>query len=111
MPVISAEGIVGKVILAEPRASQVLLINDQTSGVGTILEHSRLQGVLKGRASGELVLYNVMAEEDVKPGERVLTSGGGEIFSQRVARGATWDAKDGTAVLSGRVKTAAFFYP
>src|SRR5439155_8706461 len=51
MPVISAGGIVGKVILAESRVSQVLLINDQTSGVGTILEHSRLQGVLKGRAS------------------------------------------------------------
>src|SRR5881394_1945077 len=48
MPVISALGVVGKVIQVLPRTSQVLLINDQTSGVGTILEQSRLQGVLKG---------------------------------------------------------------
>src|SRR5215831_15573889 len=59
MPVISAQGIVGKVIQVLPRTSQVLLINDQTSGVGTILEQSRLQGVLKGKATGEVVLDNV----------------------------------------------------
>src|SRR5206468_12837834 len=77
MPVISAEGIVGKVIqVQDNHTSQVLLINDQASGVGTILEQSRLQGVLKGKASGEIVLDKVMSEEDVKVGERVLTSGG-----------------------------------
>jgi rod shape-determining protein MreC len=107
MPVISAEGIVGKVILAEPRASQVLLINDQTSGVGTILEHSRLQGVLKGRASGELVLDNVMAEEDVKAGERVLTSGGDQIFPKGLPVGTVGGVKRGSEFLQVIVKPAA----
>ncbi len=107
MPVISAEGIVGKVILVQPSVSQVLLINDQTSGVGTILEQSRLQGVLKGRASGELVLDNIMSEEDVKTGERVLTSGGDQIFPKGLPVGTIGEVKRGGEFLHVQVKPAA----
>jgi rod shape-determining protein MreC len=80
MAVITADGIVGKVLQVFPSVTQVLLINDQTSGVGTILEKSRLQGFLKGTATGEVVLEGVMSDEQVAPGERVLTSGGDQIF-------------------------------
>jgi rod shape-determining protein MreC len=106
MPVISAEGVVGKVIQVLPRASQVLLINDQTSGVGTILEQSRLQGVLKGKASGEIVLDKVMSEEDVKVGERVLTSGGDQIFPKGLPVGTVGDVKRGGEFLQVTVKPA-----
>jgi len=71
---------VGKVLQVFPSVSQVLLINDQSSGVGTILEKSRLQGFLKGTATGEVVLEGVMSDEQVTTGERVLTSGGDQIF-------------------------------
>jgi rod shape-determining protein MreC len=60
--------------------SQVLLLNDQSSGVGALLEKSRLQGVLRGTPNGEVVLERVMADEQVQPGETVLTSGGDQIF-------------------------------
>jgi rod shape-determining protein MreC len=80
MAVITADGIVGKVLQVFPSVSQVLLINDQSSGVGTILEKSRLQGFLKGTATGEVVLEGVMSDEQVATGERVLTSGGDQNF-------------------------------
>jgi rod shape-determining protein MreC len=80
MAVITADGIVGKVILVYPSVAQVLLINDQTSGVGVILEKSRLQGVLRGTANGEVVVERVMSDEQVPVGETVLTSGGDQIF-------------------------------
>jgi rod shape-determining protein MreC len=80
MAVITADGIVGKVLQVYPSVSQVLLINDQSSGVGTILEKSRLQGVLKGTANGQVSLEGVMSDEQVSPGEAVLTSGGDQIF-------------------------------
>lgn len=81
MAVITPTGVVGKIVnVVGGGTSQVLLINDQYSGVGIILEQSRLQGALKGKASGELVLDQIMSEEDVKVGERVLTSGGDQIF-------------------------------
>lgn len=80
MAVITADGVVGKVLQVFPSVSQVLLINDQSSGVGTILEKSRLQGFLKGTANGEVMLEGLMSDEQVAPGERVLTSGGDQIF-------------------------------
>lgn len=80
MPVITAGGIVGKVLRTYPSTSLVLMINDQSSGVGVLLEKSRLQGVLRGTADGELVLERVMSDEQVAPGETVLSSGGDQIF-------------------------------
>ncbi len=80
MPVITPEGIVGKVFRVYPTASLVLVINDLSSGVGVILENSRVQGILKGTPSGETLVHNIMADEQVRPGERVLTSGGDRIY-------------------------------
>src|SRR5580698_7940066 len=94
MAVITSDGIVGKVLQVFPSVSQVLLINDQSSGVGTILEKSRLQGFLKGTANGEVVLEGVMSDEQVAPGERVLTSGGDQIFPKGLPVGTV--AKVGT---------------
>lgn len=107
MAVISADGIVGKVIQVFRHTAQVLLINDQTSGVGTILEESRLQGVLKGKPTGELVLDKVMAEEDVKLGERVLTSGGDQIFPKGMPVGRIQKVTRGPEFLQVTVKPAA----
>src|SRR5580698_2337909 len=80
MAVITAGGIVGKVWLVYPSTSLVLMINDQSSGVGVFLEKSRLQGVLRGTPNGELNLERVMNDEQVAPGETVLSSGGDQMF-------------------------------
>jgi rod shape-determining protein MreC len=80
MAVITANGIVGKVLRVYPSTSLVLMINDQSSGVGVLLEKSRLQGVLRGTPTGELSLDRVMSDEQVAQGEVVLSSGGDQIF-------------------------------
>src|SRR5579872_5560858 len=80
MAVMTANGIVGKVLLVYPSVAQVLLINDESSGVGALLEKTRLQGVLRGAANGEVMLERVMSDEQVPVGETVLTSGGDQIF-------------------------------
>ena len=80
MAVMTSDGIVGKVLLTYPSVSQVLLISDQSSGVGAMLEKTRLQGVLRGTANGEVELERVMSDEQVPVGETVLTSGGDQIF-------------------------------
>src|SRR5271167_816881 len=49
MAVVTAEGVVGKILHADPanhHVAQVLLINDQSSGAGVILDKTRLQGIL-----------------------------------------------------------------
>lgn len=80
MAVITPDGVVGKIVRVFPGSSQVLEITDQSSGVGAILEKSRLQGIVKGTPEGDPLLDYIMVDEGVGEGERVLTSGGDRIF-------------------------------
>ena len=108
MAVITAGGIVGKVLHAYPSTSLVLLINDQSSGVGAILEKSRLQGVLRGTANGEVQLERVMSDEQVPTGETVLTSGGDQIFPKGLTVGTVAKVEGGKDLfLNVKVKPAA----
>jgi rod shape-determining protein MreC len=108
MAVITAGGIVGKVWIVYPSTSLVLMINDQSSGVGALLEKSRLQGVLRGTPDGELILERVMSDETVAPGETVLSSGGDQIFPKGLPVGTVSKVSPGREMfLSIRVKPAA----
>jgi len=108
MAVITAEGIVGKVLLVYQNVSQVLLISDQSSGVGAILEKTRLQGVLRGTVNGEVVLERVMSDEDVPVGETVLTSGGDQIFPKGLPVGTVAKVDKGKELfLSIKIRPAA----
>jgi rod shape-determining protein MreC len=108
MAVITADGIVGKVLRVYRSTSLVLLIDDQTSGVGSILDKTRLQGILRGTPSGELVLEKVMSDETVSLGELVLTSGGDGIFPKGLLVGRVTKASPGSELfLNIRVRPAA----
>lgn len=80
MAVITAAGIVGKVRDVFPHTAQVLAVNDTTSGAGVILETTRIRGVLRGDATGQLEVVGVTADQRIQPGEHVLTAGGDLIF-------------------------------
>jgi rod shape-determining protein MreC len=80
MAVITADGIVGKVRDVFPRSAQVLVINDQTSGAGVILETTRTRGILRGNALGQPQIVGILADNRIQPGEKVLTAGGDLIF-------------------------------
>ena len=88
--------------------AQVLLISDQSSGVGAILEKSRLQGVLKGTTNGEVTLERVMSDEQVPIGETVLTSGGDQIFPKGLPVGTVAKVVNGKDLfLNIKIKPAA----
>jgi rod shape-determining protein MreC len=80
MAVITPDGIVGKVREVFPATAQVLAINDQSSGAGVILETTRIRGILRGNAIGQPQIVNILADQRIQPGERVLTAGGDLIF-------------------------------
>jgi rod shape-determining protein MreC len=108
MAVITSDGIVGKVLLVSPNLAQVLLISDQSSGVGAILDKSRLQGVLRGTANGEVVLERVMSDEQVQAGETVLTSGGDQIFPKGLPVGTVTNVGKGKELfLNIKIKPGA----
>jgi rod shape-determining protein MreC len=108
MAVITSGGIVGKVLRVYPSTSLVLMINDQSSGVGAMLEKSRLQGVARGTPNGELILERVMSDEQVAAGETVLSSGGDQIFPKGLPVGVVSKVSPGKEMfLSIKVKPAA----
>ena len=108
MAVITADGIVGKVLYVYPSTSLVLLVNDQSSGVGVILEKTRTQGILRGTPTGEVALERVVSDENVPVGEAVLTSGGDRIFPKGLIVGRVAKVSQGKdSFLTIRVKPAA----
>jgi rod shape-determining protein MreC len=107
MPVLTPDGVVGKIIAVFPRSSQVLLITDPSSGVGCMLEKSRVQGVLKG-ASRELPQLNyILNEYPVTVGERILTSGLDQIYPKGLPVGVVLKATEGPNYKTVVVQPAA----
>jgi rod shape-determining protein MreC len=80
MPVVTGDGIVGKLKDVFDHKSLVLLVSDPTSGVGVVLESTRTRGILKGGSFGQVQVINVSPDERIKSGERIVTSGGDQIF-------------------------------
>jgi rod shape-determining protein MreC len=107
MPVITPDGIVGKVFRVYPASSLVLEINDTSSGAGVILEKSRLQGILKGSPTGQTYLANIMADEKIEPGERILTSGGDRVYPKGMAVGTVSRVNPAGTFLNVEVKPSA----
>jgi rod shape-determining protein MreC len=91
LAVLTPEGVVGKLRDVFPFTAQVLLISDATSGVGGLLESSRLHGVVKGTSNGALVLDHVMVDEKVERGDRVMTSGGDRVYPKGFPVGTVTD--------------------
>ena len=79
-PVITPYGIVGKLRDVFPHTSQLLLINDSSSGAGVLLSATRIRGILRGTSTGEIQINNLTPDQRIKPGEQVVTSGGDEVF-------------------------------
>jgi len=95
MAVITAEGIVGKVHRVFRGSAQVLVITDPDSGVGALLERSRLHGALRGFGGFFCQLRYIANDEKVEPGDQVFTSGEDRIYPKGLPIGVVTSAKTG----------------
>src|SRR5271169_6017613 len=78
--VVTPDGIIGKLRDVFPYTSQVLLINDQTSGAGVVLATTRIRAILRGSTTGRILINNLTPDARIKPGEQVLSSGGDQVY-------------------------------
>lgn len=85
--VITPYGVVGKLRDVFPHTSQLLLINDSSSGAGVVLESTRIRGIIRGTATGDVEIDNLTADDRIKPGEEVVTSGGDQVFPRGLSVG------------------------
>lgn len=109
MPVITPEGVVGKIAAVYAHTAQVLLITDPTCGVGCMLEKSRIQGILKGSGQDQCELQYVMDDQSVPAGEAVVTSGLDQVYPKGLLVGHVLRSEQGNIYRRITVKPAASF--
>jgi len=85
--VMTPDGAVGKLRDVFPHSAQLLLLNDATSGAGVILVSSRIRGILRGTATGEMDIDNLTSDSRIQVGEKVVTSGGDMVFPRGIPVG------------------------
>jgi rod shape-determining protein MreC len=80
MPVITHQGLVGRVVRAAPDVSKCLLVSDIRSAVDAIAQESREQMVAVGANGENLEIRYLSVDADIHDGDRVVTSGLGGLF-------------------------------
>lgn len=80
MPVVTDEGLVGRIIEVNANSARARLITDPASAVNVQLQNSRVDGLLVAQPNGELWVDLIDQDAEVEPGELVLTSGLGGAF-------------------------------
>lgn len=92
MPVVSADGLIGKVYEAGATWSKVVSIIDTSSSVSALIERTRDNGTIKGMVNNEthsfeLYMEHLPVDSAVQPGDSVITSGLGGVYPKGIVIG------------------------
>lgn len=74
-PVVSADGLLGRLVAVDGRYAKVQLLTDRAASVGAMVERTRRQGLVRGAGPGALTLEFIPLQEELAPGDRLLTAG------------------------------------
>lgn len=85
--VMTARGLVGQVTEVGNRTSQAMLLTDQLSGVGAVVQRSRVSGICRGKLTPNLVMDYIEKDDDIKVGDIVVTSGTGGVYPKGIVIG------------------------
>lgn len=87
-PVLSPDGLVGRVVAVSGPYAKVQLITDRVASVGGMILRNRRQGVVRGGSLGnDLELDYLPLQADVRPGDRVLTAGIDGVYPRGIPIG------------------------
>jgi len=86
LPVVSAAGVVGRVIKTAPNSARVLLITDASSAIAALVQRTRTRGVAHGLGI-DLSLDYALRTADILEGDLLITSGMGGIFPKGLTIG------------------------
>ncbi len=87
MPVLTPDGLVGKVYHVMPAMSVVQLLLDRNCRVSAIVQRSRALGIVEWERGHQCFLRKIPARSDVKEGDVVVTSGMGGVFPKGLVIG------------------------
>lgn len=87
MGVITADGVLGRIVKTTSSYSRVLLLSDRNSAIAAMIQRTRAEGIVVGRGGGILKLNYIMIDSDVQRGDLVLTSGTDGVFPPGIVVG------------------------
>jgi rod shape-determining protein MreC len=87
MPVVTHQGLVGRVASVTAGAARVQLITDPGSRINTRVQPADAEAIIVGQVTGELNLDWAPQDAAIQPGDMVLTSGFGGSFPANILIG------------------------
>jgi len=83
MPVVCAEGLVGRILNTDEHESEVLLITDREGAMSCMVQNTRTIGVVEGdNETTNLSMIHVPYDAEIENYQQVITSGYGGIYPQ-----------------------------
>jgi rod shape-determining protein MreC len=112
LPVVTTDGLVGRVSGVGFAHAQVVLLGDANCKVPAMIEDTRESGVtgVSGPFETSLVPLEYLSKNaNLKPGQKIVTSGAGEVFPKGIPIGKVVDAHpvEYGLVVQARIKPAA----
>lgn len=87
MPVVSQQGLVGRIEAVTANGASVQLITDPSTTVNVLLQPSGVEATLSGSITGEISLDMIPQDASVKSGDLILTSGLGGDYPSNILIG------------------------
>ena len=94
-PVITDQGLVGRVVGTSANVSRVLMVTDITSSVPVMIMRSDGRAMMDGDGGGYPKLDWVRGQDTVRAGDQILTSGDGGVFPRGLPVGEAVKGVDG----------------
>lgn len=94
-PVITDQGLVGRIVGVSPNVSRVLMITDVTSHVPIMVMRTDARAMMKGDGGCCPKLEFIRGKNVIKKGDQILTSGDGGIFPRGLPVGEADQGVDG----------------
>ncbi len=94
----NANGLIGRVVLTTRDLAKVQLVTDNNCSVGSLVERTRRQGVVRGNGGTIMQMFDIPALSDVQPGDRVLTAGIDGIYPRGIPIGVITRAEPGQSL-------------
>jgi rod shape-determining protein MreC len=80
LPVVDAAGLVGQVNRVYPGSSDVTLVSSPEQLTPVFVERTGQRGLAAGSGEGQMELRYMPAQTDIRPGDRLLTSGIDHVY-------------------------------
>lgn len=111
MPVVTQQGLVGRIDALISDAARIQLITDANSTVNVKLQIAGVEGLVRGSVTGEIALDMVPVDTEVQIGEILMTSGLGGTYPPNIFVGQvlTMQSKQNVLFQTGSIQPVVDF--